>query len=60
MLDWIRDFLVEKSMTAHVNETLSKTVTCGSEVSQSSVLGPVLFKVYVNDLPPVLGSDCLM
>ena len=60
VLDWLRDFLVGRSMTVRVNEASSETVTCGSGVPQGSVLGPVLFKVYVNDLPAVLGSNCLM
>ena len=28
--------------------------------TQYVVLGPVLFKWYVNDIPPDLGSNCLM
>ena len=47
-------------MTVRVNEALSETVTCGSGVPQGPVLGSVLFKVYVNDLPAVLGSNSLL
>ena len=45
VLDWIRDFLIGRSMTVRVNEALSETVPCRSGVPQDSVLGPVLFKV---------------
>ena len=55
-----KGFLVGTSMTVRVNEALSETVTCESRVPQGSVLGPVLYKVYVNHLSPVLGSNCLM
>ena len=47
-------------MTVRVNEALSKTVTCRSGIPQGSVLGPVLFNMYFNDLPAVLRSNCLM
>ena len=50
VLDWIRDFLVGRSVTVRVNEALSETVMCGNGVPHGSVLGPVLFNVYVNDL----------
>ena len=60
VLNWLRDFLVRSSMTVRVNEALSETATCGSGVPHGSVLGSVLFKVYVKDLPPVLGSNSLM
>ena len=47
-------------MTIRVNEASSETVTCGSGITQGSVLGPVLFKIYVNDFPDMLGSNRLM
>ena len=56
VLDWIRDFLVRRPMTARVNEALSKTEACGNGVPQRSVLCPVSF----NNLPSVLRSNSLM
>ena len=36
VLDWIRDFLVGRSMTVRMNEALSLIVTCGCTTGLST------------------------
>ncbi|EGT53782.1 hypothetical protein CAEBREN_30708, partial [Caenorhabditis brenneri] len=60
LLEWINEFLTGRSFRVKVGDALSqeKMVYCG--VPQGSVLSPVLFGIYVNDisskLPP--GVKC--
>ena len=60
MINWVRDFLSERSHKVIVNGTESSSARVTSGIPQGSVLGPILFVLYINDLPDGIKTNVMM
>lgn len=58
VLNWIKDFLTGRRQRVVINGKYSEWKDVTSGIPQGSVLGPVLFIIYMNDMPDALLSFC--
>ncbi len=61
VVDWFRSYLYGRTQLTRVNgiDSHYREVVCG--VPQGSILGPLIFILYINDLPSTLNaSKCFM
>ena len=60
LLHWISDFLRKRRQSVRVNSVLSEWESVISDVPQGSILGPILFIFYTNDLPTDIIAKLLL
>ena len=59
-LKWIKSYLSDRKQITQFKDFTSTTEKIKSGVPQGSILGPLLFLCYVNDLPNVFEKKCEM
>ena len=67
LLAWIKNFLTQRTQSVTLEGVTSRSCPVTSGVPQGTVLGPLLFLLFVNDLPRGISSsirlfadDCLL
>ena len=55
-LDWFGSYLANRTLRCLVNGSLSRICSLKFGVPKETIFGPLLFLIYVNDLPNCLTS----
>ena len=60
VIDWLRSYLLCRKFHVNVHDKFSTTAKLKCEVLQGSILGPLLFLLYINDMPQAVDCDLFL
>ena len=57
-LIWFKSYLMDRKQSTRLGTSLSDELMITHGMLQGSILGPMLFNLYINDLPSAVKSSC--
>jgi len=60
IIEWIKAYLENRVQRVRINSSFSHWTNVKSGIPQGSILGPLLFIIYINELPDICDSQLFL